>query len=165
MDWSGEPTGCLRGQVGGQRGNRLVVIARIVGEFDSDRLRWSFRYGAVQLLYSPFGLQTLVKPYETHTFRQAWESNTRGEIKYLSDNLPSLRALSIASFPYCYRNFISLCLSYWWSVVVGFYDVLSSRLGNVQIKLGELLFIFSFLWTYISYDRKDVIKKGLWMCQ
>ena len=57
-------------QVSGQRGDRLVVVARIVGELHRDRLGGSFRDGAVQLLDGPLGFHPLVEPYESHSFRK-----------------------------------------------------------------------------------------------
>lgn len=58
-------------EIGGQRRYRLVVVAGIVGELDGDRLGRALRYGAVQLLDRPLGLDALVEPYEADALRQA----------------------------------------------------------------------------------------------
>lgn len=67
-------------EIGGQRRYRLVVVAGIVGEFHGDRLGRALRYGAVQLLDRPLGLDALVEPYEADTLRQACRgANVIGE--------------------------------------------------------------------------------------
>jgi len=59
-------------EISGQRRYRLVVVAGIVGELDGDRLGRALRYGAVQLLDRPLGLDALVEPYEADALRQAY---------------------------------------------------------------------------------------------
>lgn len=61
----------LRCEIGGQRRYRLVVVAGIVGELDGDRLGRALRYGAIQLLDRPLGLNALVESYEADALRQA----------------------------------------------------------------------------------------------
>lgn len=58
-------------EIGGQRRYRLVVVTGIVGELDGDRLGRALRYGAVQLLDRPLGLDALIEPYEADALRQA----------------------------------------------------------------------------------------------
>lgn len=67
----------LRCEISRQRRYRLVVVARIVGELDGDRLGRAFRYGAVQLLDRPLGFDALVKPYEADALRQACTGKRR----------------------------------------------------------------------------------------
>lgn len=63
-------SGSLGRQVSGQRRKRLIV-ARIIGELDRDRLGVTFRYCAVQFLNCPLGLVTLIEAYEADAFGEA----------------------------------------------------------------------------------------------
>lgn len=91
MDRPAEATSRLWCEIGGQWRYRLVVVAGIVGEFDGDRLGRALRYGAVQLLYRPLGLDALVEPYEADTLRQACRGADVGETHKITLVIARLR--------------------------------------------------------------------------
>lgn len=85
-------------EISGQWRYRLVVVAGIVGELDGDRLGRALRYGAVQLLDRPLGLDALVEPYEADALRQAYP---RGAEKVGGDTQDHIG--------YCEARDVSLC--------------------------------------------------------
>lgn len=70
VNGTAEATRRLGCQISGDRWYRLVVVARVVGEFDGDRLGGTLWNGAVQLLDCPLGLHALVEPDESDAFGQ-----------------------------------------------------------------------------------------------
>lgn len=59
-------------QVRCQWGKRLCIVAGVVCKFDRHRFSWPLWNGSVQLLDCSLGFHALVKPDETHPFRQTW---------------------------------------------------------------------------------------------
>lgn len=91
VDRPAEATSRLWCEIGGQWRYRLVVVAGIVGEFDGDRLGRALRYGAIQLLDRPLGLDALVEPYEADTLRQACRGADVGETHKITLVIARLR--------------------------------------------------------------------------
>lgn len=70
VDGAAEAAGRLGREVSRQRRYRLVVVARVVGELDGDRLGGALRDRAVQLLDGALSLDALVESDEAHSLRQ-----------------------------------------------------------------------------------------------
>ena len=68
------PPGGLRGEIGGERGNRFRVVAWVVRELHRYRLRRPLRDRSVQLLNCPFGFDALVESDESDALWQAWNT-------------------------------------------------------------------------------------------
>lgn len=76
----GPPVAAGQGrEVGGQRGDCLVVVGGVVGELDGDGLRGAVGDRAVQLLDGALRLDALVEPDEAHALRQAWGRGAGGQ--------------------------------------------------------------------------------------
>lgn len=70
-------TSSLRCQVSSQRWDGLVIVARVIGELDGDRLGGALGNGAVQLLDGALSLDALVEPDEPDAFRQTCKNERR----------------------------------------------------------------------------------------
>lgn len=70
VDRAAEAAGRLGREVRCQRRYCLVVVARVVGELDGDRLGGALRDRAVQLLDGALRLDALVESDEAHSLRQ-----------------------------------------------------------------------------------------------
>lgn len=101
VDRPAEATSRLWCEIGGQWRYRLVVVAGIVGEFDGDRLGRALRYGAVQLLDRPLGLDALVEPYEADTLRQACRGADVGETHKITLVIANCVLGRFLSFLFC----------------------------------------------------------------
>jgi len=77
VDRPAEAPGGLRCEIGSQWRYRFVVVAGIVGELDGDRLGRALRYGAIQLVDRPLGLDALIEPNEANALRQACRAGSK----------------------------------------------------------------------------------------
>jgi hypothetical protein len=77
VDRPAEAPGGLRCEIGSQWRYRFVVVAGIVGELDGNRLGGALRYGAVQLVDRPLGLDALIEPNEANALRQACRAGSK----------------------------------------------------------------------------------------